>query len=79
MSHSVQRRLECFLSGHRECFSSLTQDDINERAKSLKSVLTDPPTSYMREAEGIWGQILEDVPHDYLLQVILIIPRPVVF
>jgi hypothetical protein len=65
----VQRRLISFLSEHREFFSTLTQDDITERSKSLKSILTDPPTSYLREATGIWGRILEDVPHDYLLQV----------
>lgn len=58
-----------FLCEHREVFLALTQEDITERSKSLKSILVDSPTSYLSEAAGIWRQILEEVPHDYLQQV----------
>lgn len=57
------------MNDQKECLKSLSQNDVKKLSESVKTILSDPPTSYLSEATGIWNRILEDVPQDYIIQV----------
>lgn len=66
----MQTAVEDFLFGQEPKFSSMTQEDVENRASSVIKSLLDPPTSYGEEASQFWTAIIEDTPFNWVDQVI---------
>ena len=45
--------------------------EFSRRVQMMISLLTEPPQSYGQEAQAIWGNIRDDLPHDYRQQVLI--------
>lgn len=67
----IQSELEQFLFETQTTLCEYTDSDIAHRAEALVSSLLDPPTSYKEEADEYWGRIIDDIPFDYLDEVIV--------
>ena len=50
---------------------AVTQEEFARRVQMTVALLTEPPQSYGAEAQSIWSNIRDDLPHDYRQQVSL--------
>jgi nardilysin len=66
----LEQEVEDFLERQSIVFSKLTQQDISDLAATIIKSIIDPPTSYLEEAEQFRNSIINQVPFDWIEQII---------
>jgi secreted Zn-dependent insulinase-like peptidase len=66
----LEQEVEDFLVRQSVIFNKLTQQDITDRAAAIIKSIIDPPTSYLEEAEQFRNSIINEVPFDWIEQII---------